>query len=103
MGGMGGICVVPTIFIWPQCPWQLHSWMISVRWLTWGRNFTFPYWKGPFIAFSTDVLSTTAQGCFLCIHIGTVAIYFGGWAWPGHRLELFTPLRRFRFTRGRKK
>ena len=39
-----------------------------------------------------------AANCLLCIHIGRTAIFFGaGVGGYGARLELFTPMQRFRF------
>lgn len=46
----------------------------------------------------TNVYSTQAKNCLFCIHIGTVAIFFGkGKREIGKRLELFTPSRKFRW------
>lgn len=51
------------------------------------------------LEFRRNVASTQAKGCFGCLHVGEVAVYI----WPGFpvaygwRLELLTPLHRFRW------
>lgn len=47
-----------------------------------------------------DVAYTQAWGCRLCLHVGSVAMYFGRHAGAGARLELLTPLHWFRWSRG---
>jgi hypothetical protein len=47
------------------------------------------------VRIKTNTAYTQAAGCFFCLHVGSVAIYFGS-SGPGHRLELFTPEQRFR-------
>lgn len=44
---------------------------------------------------------TQAFGCWFCLHVGTIAMYFGRRAnGRGPRLELFTPCRWFRWSPG---
>lgn len=51
-----------------------------------------------------DVTYTQAKGCLFCLHVGSVAVYFGTTKnGRGPRLELFTPLHRFRWSRGHSK
>lgn len=45
-----------------------------------------------------DVLSTQAFGCWLCLHVGSTAIYFGRRDGYAVRLELFTPLHKWRLS-----
>jgi hypothetical protein len=48
-----------------------------------------------------DVASTQAYGCRFCLHTGSIAVYFGRMTGGrGPRLELFTPLHRFRWSKG---
>ena len=40
-----------------------------------------------------------AKNCRLCIHVGLTAFIFGeGWKGKATRVEIFTPLHRFRFS-----
>lgn len=53
---------------------------------------------GKFIQIDRDCAYAQAANCLLCIHVGGTAIFIGGGAGGyGARLELFTPMRRFRF------
>lgn len=54
------------------------------------------------IRISTAVEYTQAGGCQFCLHVGTVALYFGrrSGGQRGPRLELFTPLHVFRWSKG---
>jgi hypothetical protein len=53
------------------------------------------------IEIKTKTASTQAYGCWFCLHIFSTAIYFGsGVKGRGPRLELFTPLHRFRWSSG---
>jgi len=48
-----------------------------------------------------NVAYVIPRNCWLCLHVGTTAIYFGSREIPGvtpRRLELFTPWQRFRWT-----
>jgi hypothetical protein len=55
------------------------------------------------VSVQRDVAYTQAKGCCLCLHVWTWAIYFGRRAsGRGPRLELLTPLHRFRWSRGYK-
>ncbi len=51
--------------------------------------------------FQKGVMSTQAKGCWFCLHVGSWAFYIGSGN-VGHRLELFTPVRIYRFSRGGK-
>lgn len=55
-----------------------------------------------FVEIKRNVMATQAAACWGCIHVGSVAVYLGftlrrvaGW-----RLEILTPLHRFRWRRG---
>jgi hypothetical protein len=53
------------------------------------------------IQIQTNVAYTQAYGVWFCLHIGSVAIFFGrGIKGRGPRLELCTPWRWFRWSRG---
>lgn len=53
------------------------------------------------IIIKRDVAYTMAYGCRFCLHIGTVAIYFGsGVQGRGPRLEVLTPQHWFRWSGG---
>lgn len=41
---------------------------------------------------------TQAKGCDLCIHVGTVAFFFGDGSKPVGRLEVLTPFHLFRWS-----
>lgn len=45
-----------------------------------------------------DVMHTQAYGCWLCLHVGGTAIFFGRRKGYALRLELFTPLHRWRLS-----
>jgi hypothetical protein len=48
-----------------------------------------------------DVAYTQAFGCCFCLHVGSVALFFGRKRdGRGPRLELFTPCRWFRWSWG---
>lgn len=49
-----------------------------------------------------NVASTQAKGTLFCLHVGGTALHFfnGSNPMPGFRLELFTPLHRFRWSTG---
>lgn len=59
--------------------------------------------KRPMFQIVTNVLSTQAYGCQFCLHIGSVALMFGRRDCHARRLELFTPLHRFRYSSGKKR
>ncbi len=48
------------------------------------------------------VRECNARWCWLCFHVGTVVIYIGSGMSYGHRIEIATPHRWFRFTKGAK-
>lgn len=50
------------------------------------------------IDWKTNVAYTQAKGCRLCVHVGSLAIFFGRTAGRSARLELLTPRRWFRFS-----
>jgi hypothetical protein len=53
------------------------------------------------IAIDRGVMSTQTKGCRFCLHVGTVAIFFGKKRYgSGARLEILTPMRKLRFSRG---
>ena len=56
----------------------------------------------PIFEVRRDVEYTQAKGCVFCLHVGATAFYFGSGrqGWGGPRLELFTPLHWFRWSRG---
>ena len=56
------------------------------------------------IEFKRNVAYTQGRGCRFCLHIGGTAVYFGRRAnGSGARLELFTPTRWFRWSKGASK
>ncbi len=48
----------------------------------------------------TNVAYTQAYGCRFCLHVGSVALYFGRRRGYGTRLEICTPCRWFRWSKG---
>lgn len=56
------------------------------------------------VAYKTNVAYTQARNCLACLHVGSVAIYLlpGSGYDSAHRLELFTPRQRFRFSPGQR-
>lgn len=50
------------------------------------------------ITIKTNVEYTQAGGCYLCLHVGSVAVFFGRRDKPGRRLELLTPPHGFRYS-----
>lgn len=54
------------------------------------------------IEIKRNVAFTQAKGCRFCLHVGSIALFFGEKAnGSGPRLELFTPSRWYRWSRGR--
>lgn len=53
-------------------------------------------WPARLIHIKRNVASTQAYGAWLCLHIGTVAIFLGSRNGHALRIELFTPFHRFR-------
>ena len=52
-------------------------------------------------SFASGVEYTQAYGVLLCVHIGQYALYFGsGVKGRGPRIEICTPMRWFRYSRG---
>lgn len=49
----------------------------------------------------TRVAYTQAKGCRFCLHVGSIALYFGSMPAPRHgaRLELFTDRHHFRWSK----
>lgn len=45
-----------------------------------------------------DVLYTQAYGCWLCLHVGSTAVFIGRRKGNAVRLELFTPLHKWRLS-----
>lgn len=57
-----------------------------------------------FIQVARDIMSTQTKGCLFCLHVGATAFYIGSKKeGSGARLELFTPMRKFRFSWMRKR
>lgn len=54
-----------------------------------------------FIQVARDIMSTQTKGCLFCVQIGATAFYLGNKKQgSGARLELLTPVRKFRFSKG---
>ena len=48
-----------------------------------------------------NVAYTASYGCWFCLHVGSVAVYFGrDIKGSGPRLEIMTPRRWFRWSKG---
>jgi hypothetical protein len=46
----------------------------------------------------TNVAYTQAKNCSLCLHVGSIAIMIGKGKLFRKRLELFTPMQKFRWS-----
>lgn len=51
------------------------------------------------VTIQRDVAYTQGKNCRFCLHVFSVAFYFGR-SGNGPRLEIFTPMRKFRWTPG---
>lgn len=53
------------------------------------------------LSFETNCMYTQAHGCRFCLHVGSVAVYFGTLKdGRGPRIEILTPKRWFRYSPG---
>jgi len=80
-----------------------YQWRSTKTGLLLGTN-AFRHWiRYPLstVEIRRGVHSTQAYGCWFCLHVGAMAIYFGsGLRGRGPRLEICTPARWFRWSRG---
>lgn len=53
---------------------------------------------GKYLHIKRNVMATQAYGCWLCLHIGDIAIFLGRRKGYGIRVELFTPLHKWRLS-----